>query len=291
MKLPFELPPTKGHAVSPSWDGRNFIMGEQSTPVLEYSGNSNGWSDELSLLHEEAIGNRDPLNAASRKDALWQVKKFLPSSKAVILEIGCSSGYLVKELSKTFPEAVVLGADLVKGPLERLALEFPGIPLLCFDLLHCPLPNESVDVLVMLNVLEHIDNDLAALQKAYDLLKPAGTLIIEVPAGPGLYGPYDKELLHYRRYSSAELSRKLLASGFKVGRKSHLGFFIFPAFALVKLLDRWFSSARNKPIVREQAARTSVNPWVKWAMAFESKCFPDFQLPFGIRVLAVGIKG
>lgn len=285
MILPFDLPPPTGHSVSPKWDGQHFVFGDQCTSVLEYSENFAGWSDDLTALHEEAAGDSHPIDLASRNDAVAQVKKFNPPAQAVIMEIGCSSGFLIRDLAKAFPEALIVGADVVKEPLYRLAKTFPGIPLIRFDLLQCPLPDESVDVLVMLNVLEHIEDDVGALQKAFNLLKPGGALIIEVPAGPYLYDSYDAELQHFRRYAASELQHKLIQTGFKVCRKSHLGFVLFPAFAAVKLLNKWFPSRKNKAVVRRQAASTSGSSLVKLAMELEFKRLSDFQLPFGVRAL------
>ena len=285
MILPFVLPPPAGSSISPQWDGQNFVLGDQSTPVLEYSENFAGWSDDLTALHEEAAGDSHPIDLASRNDAVAQVKKCLPSAQAVIMEIGCSSGFLIRDLASSFPEAVIIGADVVKEPLYRLAKTLPGIPLIRFDLLQSPLPDQSVDVLIMLNVLEHIEDDVLALQKAFNLLKPGGALIIEVPAGPNLYDAYDAELHHFRRYSASELQSKLTQAGFKVSRKSHLGFVLFPAFAAVKLLNKWLPSRKNKAVVRDQAASTSGSGLVKLAMEFESKSLAAFRLPFGIRVL------
>ena len=287
--LPFDLPPTTGYSARPRWDGRNFVFEDQSTPVLEYSENFSGWSDDLTALHEAAVEEgAHPIDRASRRDALQQVKKYIPSGKAVIMEMGCSSGYLIRELVKFFPEAVIIGADVVKEPLYRLAKSFSGIPLIRFDLLRCPLPDQGVDVLVMLNVLEHIEDDQgAALQKAFNLLKPGGALIIEVPAFQKLYDAYDHEVHHFRRYSAGELYGKLTSAGFKVYRKSYLGFVLFPMFAAVKLLGKF---KKNKLVVRERISRSSGNPLVKWALDFESKRLSGFQLPFGIRVLAVAIR-
>ena len=154
-----------------------------------------------------------------------------------------------------------------------------------FDLLQCPLPSQIVDVLIMLNVLEHIEDDVDALQKAFNLLKPGVALIIEVPAGRSLYSDYDAELRHFRRYSASELKDQLTKVGFKVCRKSHLGFVLFPAFAVVKLLNKWFSFRKNKVVVREQASSTSGSHLIRLSMEFESKCLSTFQLPFGIRAL------
>lgn len=283
--LPFDLPPLAGYSFSPKWDGRNFIFGDQITPVLEYSENFSGWSDDLTALHEEAAGDSHPIDIASRDDAMAQVRKLMPSARTVIMEIGCSSGFLIRDLAKSFSEAVIVGADVVKEPLYRLARTLPGIPLIRFDLLQSPLPDQSVDVLIMLNVLEHIEDDDVALQKAFNLLKRGGALIIEVPAGPSLYDAYDAELYHFRRYSASELEAKLTQAGFKVSRKSHLGFVLFPAFAAVKLLNKCSFFQKNKAVVRDKAASTSSSGLVNWALKFESKYLSTFQLPFGIRVL------
>ena len=106
--LPFELPPVAGCAISPKWDGRNFVFGDFKTPVLEYSENFTGWSDDLTKLHEEAVGNEHPIDLASRNDALEQVKKYMPYAKAVIAEIGCSSHYSFQDASFCFAKSRAL---------------------------------------------------------------------------------------------------------------------------------------------------------------------------------------
>lgn len=287
--LPFYIPPTRVDTAPPQWDGLNFVFDGQRTPVLEYSENFAGWSDDLTALHEEAAGDSHPVDLASRYDALQQVSKYLPSTQSVIMEIGCSSGFLLNDLVKKFPKTVLIGADVVKEPLYRLAKSLPGIPLLRFDLLKCPLPDNSVDVLIMLNVLEHIEHDVDALKKAFNLLKPGGALIVEVPAGPALYDAYDAELQHFRRYSPIELQNKLKQAGFIVTRRSHLGFLLFPAFAAVKLINKW-RHKKNTAIVRQQAANTSASWLVKIAMMVESKFLSGVHLPFGIRCQMTAIK-
>ncbi len=283
MNLPFDLPPPKGCADSPVWDGESFLVGTERTPVLEYSENFAGWSDDLTALHEAAAGKDHPIDLASRNDAIRQVRNCIPNPKAVILEIGCSSGFLIKDLKSQFNEALVIGADVVKEPLYKLAKELPGVPLIRFDLLQCPLPDKSVDVLVMLNVMEHIEDDVTAFKNAFNLLRPGGTLVLEVPAGQYLYDSYDAQLNHFRRYSATELRAKLVASGFIVTRKSHLGFLLFPAFALVKLTNKILT--QSKTVVHQQAASTSNSYLVSIAMRLETWLLDFVSLPFGIRVL------
>lgn len=290
MSLPFDLPPPAGGAQSPEWDGKNFIYGDVCTPVLEYSENFAGWSDDLTALHEEAAGDSHPIDVASRQHAIEQVRKNLSGDRPVIMEIGCSSGFLIRDLEDAFPDAIIVGADVVKDPLYRLAQTTPGVPLIRFDLLQCPLPEQSVDILVMLNVLEHIEDDEKAMREACRLLKDGGLLVVEVPAAPYLYDAYDEELCHFRRYSSSSLVEKLTKAGFTVTRKSHLGFLVFPAFAIVKLTNKLFGRGKKASVVGDQAKSTSESSLVRSAMRLESSWFSGARLPFGIRALAVARK-
>lgn len=289
MILPFDLPIPPGFSTTPIWDGNLFRLGDQRTPVLEYNENFAGWSDDLTFLHEEAAGIGHPIDIASRRDAISQIKKYISDPTGVILEIGCSSGFLLKDLIRNFPKATVVGSDVVRDPLYRLAKETPGIPLIRFDLLQSPLPEKSIDALIMLNVLEHIQNDVDALRKAFSLLKTNGILVIEVPAGSFLYDAYDAELHHFRRYSLESLHTKLLQGGFDVLRQSHLGFLLFPAFAVVKMKNKFLRlPKKHNSIVRDQAAITSESGVIKKTLEFELDLFSNFSLPFGIRALAVG---
>lgn len=287
MRLPFELPPPSGFSMPPVWDGQTFVIGDQKTSVLEYNENFGGWSDDLTTLHEEVAGDSHPIDIASRFDAIRQVKRYLPDERGVIMEIGCSSGFFIQDLLKAFPKAVVIGSDVVKDPLYRLAKEIPGVPLIRFDLLQSPLPERSIDVLIILNVLEHIRDDIEAMKKSYSLLKPGGVLIVEVPAFPFLYDAYDIELLHFRRYSMEELHSKLIGAGFDLCRKSHLGFLLFPAFALIKLRNKLFPPKTRQSVVRQYAGNTSNSGLIKSTMEFESRFLSEFSLPFGIRALTV----
>lgn len=272
----------------PLWDGQCFVVDGERTPVLEYSENFAGWSDDLTALHEEAAGDSHPIDIASRYGAIRQVKEIVTEQGQVIMEIGCSSGFLIQELVENFPDAVVIGADVVKAPLMRLAESLPNVPLIRFDLLQNPLPEACVDVLVMLNVLEHIQNDLLALSQAFKLLKPGGCLVMEVPACRYLYDAYDQQLHHFRRYSARELQTKLESVGFQVDRKSHLGFFIFPAFAIVKLINKM--KGNSMAVVQNQASRTSRSRIMAFLTRMELKLSHLLSYPFGIRILVTASK-
>jgi trans-aconitate methyltransferase len=292
MKIPFKLPPVRIGEVNPEWIGSGFVIGAKKSLVLEYSENTHGWTDDLTILHENAVGDvgGHPIDSASRHDAITQLKNYMPSPSGVVLEVGCSSGYLVNDLLRELPLATIIASDVVKKPLEELALRVPEVPFFRFDLVHCPFPNQSVDAVVMLNVLEHIQEDTKALNKVADILKPQGILIVEVPAYQWLYGAYDQEVRHFRRYNMMQLNDKLRDAGFDVIRKTYLGFLLFPAFALVKLINKFIPHRCKDSLVKNQIRTTAVNPLVKWAMEIESTFLSSVSLPFGIRILVVARK-
>lgn len=292
MSFPINFPPRSPAEPAPRWTGHGFSIGSEQHPIAEYSSDMSGWDDALTAVHEDATGSDHPIDVASRRAALYALRRYLHDKSGPILEIGCSSGYLLSEIRRNFPEAAVLGADVVKQPLLRLAERIPDLPLLRFDLSRCPLPDCCVDAVVMLNVLEHIENERAALSQVYRVLKPGGILVIEVPAGPGLYDYYDKYLRHYRRYTSMDLRNACSRAGLEPLTLSHLGFWLYPAFWLIKKLNRRNALQSGKAMdqrVKEQITKSGSSGLLGVAMSFE-RFVSDrlgIRYPIGIRCIGV----
>ena len=98
---------------------------------------------------------------------------------------------------------------------------------------------KKADIIVMHDVLEHIDDDRAAAQKVAALLCRGGRLIISVPALPFLFGYHDELLMHYRRYTISSLLN-ILNPYFIIHKKRYFGFFFIP-------LVYWYSVINRKP--------------------------------------------
>ena len=109
-------------------------------------------------------------------------------------------------------------------------------------------PDNIYDTIVLINVLEHVHDDVAAVQSFYRLLRPGGHLLLFVPAVPILFSRLDKLLGHYRRYSLVRLTQIITKANFeiRVGRYfDALG--VFPWF-LINTLGR----------------ATRFNPYLAW---------------------------
>jgi len=278
---------------TPVWCGEAFVLGDERRRILEFDQADSHWSPELTAFHEEEAGANHPIDCASRQLAVTFLKRFLRAEAPVILDVGSSSGYVLREIQRSLPNAAVIGSDYLLPPLLTLAKRMPELAILQFDLLRCPLPDDCVDAVTALNVLEHIDRDEEALAQIHRVLRPGGVTYIEVPAGPGLFDIYDEQLLHHRRYRLRDLAAMARRVGFEVLRKTHLGFLVFPAFWLVKKRNRRLlslSKGRKREIVAAQIRRSQQSKVLVGCLTLERFLGGTVSYPWGIRCVVVGRK-
>lgn len=290
---PLQWPPLDD-GLTPHWTGEHFELGATKTPVLCYHSTQSGWSKELTSFHEESIGADHYIDVASRLNALQSLNTALKKPSPVIMEVGCSSGFFLESLKKKAPHAFVIGADYISDPLFELSSKMKGLPLLQFDLTQCPFDKPILDGLVLLNVLEHIEDDELALQKAFRMLKPGGIAVIEVPAGPKLFDYYDSHLMHFRRYALKPLVQLVSDTGFEVLRASHLGFFLYPPFMLAKKLNRRKGTSMSEEETQQRVGQdiqvAAGNSLLHKLMGFELALGQHIQYPSGIRCLVTAQK-
>ncbi len=287
----FPWPPLPQTGQKPFWDGTTFRADGMATPVIQYDSAESHWSDELTLIHEAEAGNGDhPIDRASRFLALQTLRRHLQHQRGLVLDVGCSSGFLLRELRNSLPNCELIGADYIAGPLYRLACELPGVPLVQFDLRNCPLPTEQLDAVVCLNVLEHIDQDEKALGEIHRLLKTGGIAHIEVPASPSCFDIYDEFLMHHRRYTMNELKAKARRAGFLLLDETHLGSLVYPAFYFVKRRNRRYlalPSEEKAALIRRMMRTTRKSMAMEVATSFELSLGRLLRYPFGIRCVAI----
>ena len=206
---------------------------------------------------------------------------------SIIVEIGCSSGLLLREMMARLPGNVFLGADYTYGTLEALGRHCAD-PLVQFDLTRCPLPDAFADIVVMLNVLEHIGDDEVAIGEVYRIVKPGGSVIIEVPASSSLFDVYDRVLMHRRRYDMAPLLARLRTAGFYIERSSHLGFLLYPLFYLSKRLNQLrhpARSANDQVGIAHDCENEKIEPPARFRHGMRASDRPPRLTSVGIRCL------
>jgi len=288
------FPPVLVGEDSPIWNGSAFVRSGKSTRVLAYEVGASGWSDELTELHESATESGTHfIDVASRDHAIDELKRALGTRPAAIMEVGCSAGHLLADMRRSLPNATLTGGDYTLGTLVKLGEKMPGIPLVRFNLAASPLPSNSYDAMVLLNVLEHIEDDIAATSHIARMLKFGGVAVIEVPAGPELFDDYDRQLQHFRRYTLQSICSVVEQAGLVVERRNYLGALIYPAFYLAKKL----SQSRPKPAAEREehvanaiGATSRFNAVGRAIMSLEEVIARGITFPRGIRCVVTARK-
>ena len=138
---------------------------------------------------------------AGRQAILNQLWHRHVQGQCKVLDVGCGTGHTLRELSRLGHR--VVGIDARPEGLRALRREWPNADVVQAVAPHLPLVDETFDVILMLDVLEHTD-DLALLAQSHRLLRPGGWVLLSVPALPWLWSYRDEAAGHLRRYTAAD---------------------------------------------------------------------------------------
>ncbi len=219
--------------------------------------------------------------------SLLQQAGFTKNHPKKILDLGCGTGSTLASL-KDWGWAV--GLD--NSPLALAYSRQRGVgPLVEASAQELPFKEGSFDLIVGLDILEHLEDDLQALREIFRTLKPSGYVLITVPAFDFLWSQHDQVNLHRRRYVLTQLCSQIEAAGFQLLRATYMNTLLFFPIYLI----RWF---KNNMMVRPKKGPLSDVrghwPWVNSLLYFifslEAKILSFINLPVGVSCLGLARK-
>lgn len=204
----------------------------------------------------------------------WIRDLFRPHLGRRIGEVGAGAGDFTALLLETGPEALIAwepSANLHASLVERFG-DDPRVTVLTERF--SP-PDEPLDTLCYVNVLEHIEDDRLELERARRGLRPDGRLCLFVPALGWLYGEQDRRVGHYRRYGRRALRARLCDAGFRL------------------LEDRWFDCAGILPwwfayrVLGRSVTPGAVGAYDRWIVPVIRRVESLVRPPLGKNLLMV----
>ena len=223
----------------------------------------------------------DEVNAPYLRWQLAQIGDYIGDR---VLEVGCGVGSILAQLGS---REAVMGIDLEPELIDYVRRRFAAQPNHSFATLDISrlspvdlamLKSRRFDSIVSINVLEHVEDDQAAMSAMSRIVAPGGCVSIVVPAHPSLYGAYDEMEGHFRRYSFDGLRRLVTGSGLelvKLHRFNALG--AFGWWVQYRLLRRTIHGQSHFRVLQ------TVMPLMR---ALEGAVKP----PFGLSLVAVARK-
>lgn len=197
------------------------------------------------------------------------------------LDVGCGDGLFLGTLHRYAEEVEGIEPDETVVSAETQAAG--QVHVRPFD--GTFRPEHAYDLVVFLDVLEHLDNPAAAVSHTAALMEKGGTLLVTVPAHRHLWTTHDELNRHVTRFSRSELVT-LLSGPFDVVRSRHFFRWVHP----LKLLQRGLESVTRPDPASPTVPPAPVNAAMYWLSRAEEALLRDAPLPFGSSLLAVALR-
>jgi SAM-dependent methyltransferase len=214
----------------------------------------------------------------------WQLEQFAPFLGRRLLEVGCGVGSILAQLP---PREYVMGVDVEDELIDYARHRFLNTPQHEFAALDISfhsdesrlmLKGHRFDTIICINVLEHVQDDVAAVAAMADVVEPGGAVAILVPAHPALFGQYDEMEGHFRRYSRKGLSSLITGAGLDVVRLHR--------FNMVGAAGWWFQYQLLRKRIHGQGHFKTLQAMLPVLRAVEARLKP----PLGLSLIAVATK-
>jgi SAM-dependent methyltransferase len=207
--------------------------------------------------------------------------------KTMFLEIGCSSGHLMKDAAqKGFFN--FLGIDISSEAVKR-SKENNAPFVLQMDGSRMGFKNNTFDVIIASAILEHIADDNQAMQEWQRVLKTGGDLIVFVPAFPSLWSDHDVVNRHFRRYRKRELVSLIQKNGFYIIKSSFWNFLLFSPVFVFRHYKKIFQK-KSVPQGEFFNPGRFGNSLLSILLSLENVFLKYFSFPWGVSLFVIARK-
>ena len=166
-------------------------------------------------------------------DYLARYAKLPPAAR--ILEIGCGTGHNLSMLSRFGTvDAIEIDSAARQIASERLGRPIDDAPLPALP----GVARATYDLIAVLDVIEHVEGDVAALSMMAQCLAPGGKILIAIPAHRWMWSAHDVVNHHHRRYSKRSLRRAIKSAGLTAHKLSYFNSILFPLAVAARIVGR-----------------------------------------------------
>ncbi|KQX25427.1 MULTISPECIES: class I SAM-dependent methyltransferase [unclassified Sphingomonas] len=197
-----------------------------------------------------------------------------------ILEVGAGTGSNLDLLKRYGTVDAIEPDDGARAFAERRS----GLRIKGGYLPNVPLDDGAYDLIVLLDVLEHIPGDVEALAHLRGKLAPGGRILVTVPGAPWMWSAHDVAHHHQRRYTGAGLRAVFGQAGLKPRFMTHFNSVLFPLIAAVRLIRK----VGGKEGGDDAMPSRPVNAILKGLFGAERFWVASMPLPFGVSIAIVG---
>jgi SAM-dependent methyltransferase len=200
--------------------------------------------------------------------------------QARILEIGCGTGHNLPMLARFGAVDAIEIDEAARGfASERLGKPVGTAPLPALT----GVERAAYDLVAVLDVVEHVEDDVAALRGMADVLKPGGAILVTVPAHPWMWSAHDTVNHHHRRYSKATLDKAIADAGLAHNGLRYFNSLLFP----VAVAARVAGKLTGKDDSDDSPPSPPVNKALETVFALERHLVGRVPLPPGLSIITL----
>ncbi len=208
-----------------------------------------------------------------------------------VLDVGCGTGLMLERFGRWKPIGLDFSGAALKYCRQR------GLPrILRGDVTRLPVESGSIDLILALDLMEHVERHDLMIREFQRVLRPGGCLMATVPAHPWLWSDHDVALHHFRRYTQGSLRALLRHGRLRPIKFSHAITFTYPGIVAFRRMERMLhGDARQRTNGRTARAHLvrlpgPVNSALTGLLGVEAALLRRVNLPFGVSLVTLARK-